>query len=104
MLTHAGIRIDTGTASVFSDYPNGEMWTGNGPRKKTVHVPFPDGPFKQPPLVTVSISGIDAGNQANLRASASVAATSEHGFTAQVDTWADSKLAMVTLGWLAIGE
>ncbi|HEY0027005.1 MAG TPA: H-type lectin domain-containing protein [Allosphingosinicella sp.] len=89
-----------GMESIFSQYPNGPMWTGNGPRSVTKDVKFRC-PFACPPQVVASISTLDAGNAANTRVSVTCQAITTTGFQIKVETWADTKLAMVAVAWVA---
>jgi hypothetical protein len=94
------MTIAIGTENVFVDYPNGPMWTGNGPRQSTKAIKFKY-PFTCKPQVVAAISLLDASNQANTRVSVECQAVTTNGFTAVVKTWADTKLAAVSIAWTA---
>lgn len=97
------MQVETKTVSVFSHYPNGNMWTGSGSRSEDVHVDFST-KFRNPPAVTVALSQVDAGNAANLRVNAHVTHVTDDHCTIRVDTWADTKLASVAVTYVAVGE
>lgn len=94
------MTIAIGTDNVFVDYPNGPMWTGNGPRQATKNIQFKV-PFSCPPQVVAAISLLDASNQANTRVNVECQSITTTGFKAVVKTWADTKLAAVSIAWTA---
>jgi H-type lectin domain-containing protein len=90
-----------GNVIVFSQWPNGPMWTGNGPRSVVKTVTFPAGSFGSPPQVTGAISSLDSGNAANTRVTVNILNITATKFDIKVDTWADTKLAQVGVSWVA---
>jgi hypothetical protein len=89
-----------GMMEVFSQWPNGPMWTGSGPRSVTKTIPLPPG-FTKPPQVVAAMSGLDASHDNNTRVNVTIHNVTKTSFTVQVDTWADTKLAMVAVAWTA---
>lgn len=85
------------------DYPNGDWWNGSGPREVTRHVAFPAGSFHRAPTVLAAISHLDAGNAANVRIAANVTNVTDDHCDIKISTWADTKIAGVTVSWIAIG-
>jgi hypothetical protein len=90
-----------GTKTLFWHYPNQYMWTGNGNRQYVDFIVF-DQPFNGTPKVIAAISGLDGSNQANLRVNVRVDWTTPWFFRVVCDTWADTKLAMVSIAWTAV--
>jgi hypothetical protein len=90
-----------GMAEIFSQWPNGQMWTGSGPRSETKPFTFPAGSFTKPPQVVASISGLDCSHDHNTRVNVTVLNVTKNGFSVKVDTWADTQLAMVSIAWVA---
>jgi len=97
------IRAESGKVEVFSHYPNGYMWTGNGPREIDAVIPFQAG-FRREPAVQVSIAALDVGNAANARVDVNVISVTSENFVVRVTTWADTKLATVHVAWSAMGR
>ena len=90
----------TGTTSVFGQYPNGYMWTGNGSREVVKFISFSP-PFSGTPRVSAALPMIDGSHQANLRVAVTVSDVTDHGFNVRVSTWADTKLAAASVSWVA---
>jgi H-type lectin domain-containing protein len=83
---------------------NGSAWTlnsGNGGRAFTAPVSFGGMEFSNPPTVVCALSGMDAGNQANLRVLLTPLNVTTSGFTLQVSVWADTVLFSVWGMWYA---
>ncbi len=97
------IRAESGKVEVFSHYPNGYMWTGNGPREIDAVIQFQAG-FRRDPVVQASISALDSGNVANTRVDVNVISVTTQNFVVRVTTWADTKLATIHVSWMAIGR
>ncbi len=98
------VGIDQGSQVLFEDYETGgEMWTGKGDRQVMFPVRFGK-PFKTPPLVHVSMSMIDMGNEAYMRLDLRAANIRRQGFELVFNTWEDSKVARIRADWMAIGE
>ena len=74
------IGMDQGTFEMFSDFQEGEeMWTGSGPRKVSRAVEFSEA-FSTQPMVHVSLSMWDMGNDSNARADIRAENVTETGF------------------------
>jgi hypothetical protein len=96
------MKAISGTVSA-GDYPNGDWWNGNGPRETTKHVDFPKGTFQTKSTVIAALSSLDASNGANVRVTATVTNASKDHCDIRISTWGDTKIAGVTVTWLAIG-
>ncbi|HBE16224.1 MAG TPA: hypothetical protein DEG17_16560 [Cyanobacteria bacterium UBA11149] len=91
------------TSTSNSVIPN--QWTllsGTGERKFTTHVDFKE-PYKQPPVVVVSISGMDVRTSANNRLVVTSKNVTASGFDVECKTWGDSQIWSVFLNWTAFG-
>ncbi len=102
-LVNQTIGIEQGDDVLFSDYEDGgEMWTGQGPRKRAKSVTFKK-PFKDTPSVQVSLSMWDMDSATNARADVSAENITEVGFDAVFRTWGDTRVARARIRWMAIG-
>ena len=98
------IGMDQGTFELFSDFQEGGvMWTGSGPRKVSRAVEFSEA-FSTQPMVHVSLSMWDMGNDSNARADIRAENVTETGFDLVFRTWSDTRIVRVSASWLAIGE
>ena len=98
------IGMDQGTFELFSDFQDGgEMWTGSGPRKVSRAVEFSEA-FSTQPMVHVSLSMWDMGNDSNARGDIRAENVTETGFDLVFQTWSDTRIARASASWLAIGE
>jgi hypothetical protein len=95
------MAVLTGSAGVFSHYPNGYMWTGSGERDVLKYVDFPTS-FKRKPSVSAALATVDSSKDANLRVNVSVQDITNDGFNVRVGTWGDTKLAAVSISWIAV--
>ncbi len=95
------MKVQSGSAQLFSHYERDYMWTGNGPRTLTAHIAFP-APFRCAPQVMVTLSGLDASHGNNTRVLVSAKEIFADHFDVEVATWADTKLAAVWVSWIAI--
>ena len=97
------IGIQQGSRVLFSDFVNGGvMWTGEGDRESRHIVGFKE-PFREPPMVHVSLSMWDTDNQTNARADISAENISATQFHLVFKTWSDTRIARVRADWMAIG-
>lgn len=88
---------------LFSDFQDGGlMWTGDGPRQMRQRITFAE-PFRDVPVVTVSLSMWDIDNGTNSRMDISADKIDETGFDIVFKTWSDTRIARVRADWLAIG-
>ncbi len=95
--------ITQGTRMMFSDFADGgAMWTGAGPRETRHLVTFKE-PFREPPMVHVSISLWDTDHRTNARGDLAAEVVSETGFHLVFKTWGDTRVARIRADWLAIG-
>ncbi len=95
------VPIATGKETIFVHYPSDYMWTGSGPRNVQKFVALPPGLFNGTPQVMAALATIDSSEQANLRVDVRVDMISNNYFRVTVETWADSKLAMIKVAWMA---
>lgn len=97
------LGIDQGDVVLFSDFEHdGEMWSGDGPRKIVMPVVFSES-YADAPSVTVSISMWDMSNEAYARADVQTEDVTKTGFNIVFRTWGDTKVARVRVAWQSIG-
>lgn len=97
------IGIDQGDVVLFSDFEDdGDMWSGDGPRKTVVPVAFSES-YDSPPVVTTGLSMWDMSNAANARADVKAENVTKAGFDIVFRTWGDTKVARVRVAWQSIG-
>lgn len=102
-ISRHAIGVQQGDTVLFSDYEqDGEMWTGEGQRQTRVYVAFSD-KFRETPVVHVSLTMWDVSHSANARMDVQAEDVSETGFAIVFRTWADTQVARVRVGWMAIG-
>jgi hypothetical protein len=94
------MQVQTGTVGV-SDYPHGDWWTGSGPREVTKHITLSG--FNRAPKVVAAISSFDISGQANARVNVTVENVSSSHADIRIATWADTRIASITVSWIAIG-
>lgn len=78
------------------------MWVGEGDRTIEADIVF-DRAFKQPPNVTLGLTGVDAAHDQNLRIALQTTNIKTSGFTIQFKTWGDTHIARASVSWQAIG-
>ena len=82
----------------------GGVWpldNGQGDRTfRTPDIAFPV-QFAQPPHVSLSIAGIDASAQANLRIRLTAEDVQQDEFNIRVNTWADTQIYSLVVAWVA---
>ena len=97
------MAAENGTLVLFSDFDTGgAMWTGDGPREERRRVDF-GVTFMEPPVVHVGLGMLDISNQSNLRLQMSAEEVEASGFTACFRTWGDTRVAWVSIAWVAVG-
>jgi hypothetical protein len=102
-ISRHALGLQQGDTVLFSDFEkDGEMWTGNGQRQTRIYVLFSE-PFRETPVVHVGLSMWDVSNSANTRMEVGSEDISVKGFAIVFRTWADTQVARVRVGWLAIG-
>lgn len=103
ILLREAIGIAQGDEALFTDYANGgEMWAGTGDRERRKRVVF-DPPFRVAPVVHVALSLWDTDRDTNARMEVCAENIATDGFDIVFRTWADSRIARVRVGWMAIG-
>jgi hypothetical protein len=88
---------DTGTNSNART-----LLEGTGERKFSTHVNFPE-PYQEPPVVVLSLSGLDVLNNANNRVTVKPINITQKGFDVEYKTWGDTKIQSVFLNWTSFG-
>ena len=74
---------------------------GQGDRTfRTQDIAFPI-QFAQPPRVSLSIAGIDANAQTNLRIRLTAEDVQQDEFNIRVNTWADTQIYSLVVAWVA---
>ncbi len=102
-LTSASFGIQHGSRVLFSDYADGGvMWTGQGDRESRHVIAFKE-PFRDAPVVMVSISMWDTDHKHNARADLTAEKITEAGFHLVFRTWGDTRVARVRADWTAFG-
>lgn len=98
------IGVERGSTRLFSDFDSqGPMWTGTGPRQVVTPVRFSQA-FRTAPVVHVTPDMVDMDQATNQRWDIAARNVTRAGFEIVFKTWADSRIARVRAGWLAIGE
>ncbi len=98
------IGIDQGEVILFSDFQSdGEMWVGEGDRRTRTYVSFSE-PFRGPPAVSVGPTMWDISNSGNARMDLGAEDVTDEGFAILFQTWGDTRIARIRVGWQAIGE
>ena len=93
-----------GQTEVFNHYDSNEaMWSGNGERTAEKRVTF-DPPFAAIPTIQVALAAIDATHEQNLRFHVRAKDITPEGFTVEMMTWSDTRIARATASWFAFGE
>lgn len=96
-------NVHVGTETIFWHWPSGPMWTGSGQRDFVKTVQMPAGWFNGgPPEVIAALSGLDASSDTNVRVSVTVENVTKTSFDVKVSTWADTRLAMAAVTWVAV--
>lgn len=97
------LGIDQGDVVLFSDFEHdGQMWSGDGPRKIVTPVAFSES-YASTPAVTVSISMWDMSNETFARADVQAMDVTASGFNIVFRTWGDTKVARARVAWQSIG-
>lgn len=76
------------------------LGSGEGTRSFWTCVLF-DRSFIHPPFVALSLTGIDASKECNLRVVVEAHSVTQFGFDLEVRTWADTHIEAVSLNWIA---
>ena len=79
------------------------MWTGQGARTTRKKIKFSEA-YREPPMVTVSISMWDMDQDKNQRADIAAEKVTRTGFDLVFRTWGDSRVARIRADWLSFGE
>ncbi len=98
-----GLVVETGEIEVFNHVdPDDKMWAENGGRSvfRTVYLKEK---FATAPMVHAGICLLDGSKGANMRIAIKVSNIKSDEFSAGVITWDDTRLARVSVNWIAIG-
>jgi hypothetical protein len=97
------MQMQSGIISYGYLYP-GINWTlnaGTGSRSFTTpDIQFPT-PFTTTPTVIITLCGVDAGSNANLRLTVDTSDIEPSEFNAVFNTWGDSVIYTVWVSWIA---
>ncbi|MBD2560474.1 MULTISPECIES: H-type lectin domain-containing protein [Nostoc] len=97
--------LDIQTGEEYNGYLENSDWTlhtGSGERTYRVTVKF-NSPFRQPPKVSLALSGQDAGGSTNIRLKLIAENITVDGFDLVYKTWFDTLIASAWATWTAIG-
>ncbi|KAF7919663.1 hypothetical protein BELL_0349g00030 [Botrytis elliptica] len=94
----ASPRCESGTWNVMDVRPWDE------PREKTEGWIGFSKEFESPPIVMLSLTGVDIGNEANSRVKVYTSEVTSHGFTVHADSWGNTKLYSCGASWIALGH
>jgi hypothetical protein len=98
----APAKVQTGTVLYnYSVTPGWPMTSGTGHRPFSAKISFPQ-PFREPPTVTVALTGLDSDHRVNTRITIAAENVTKEGFTLSALTWADSIIYGVWGIWLAL--
>ena len=79
-----------------------QLLKGQGPRPFEKRINFPQ-PFKAPPVVFVSLTGLDVSREANCRVRIEAHDIDRNGFTIHFSTWSNTQVYGLWAEWLAYG-
>ncbi len=98
------MRIETGVARVFDHYSSGgSMFAGSGARKVSTIIKF-GRKFRGDPVVHISIAALHHKNNHDLRHTTVVTNITNEDFEVTTSTWSDTKIALLSINWMAIGK
>ncbi|OEC99850.1 MULTISPECIES: H-type lectin domain-containing protein [unclassified Rhizobium] len=92
--------IQGGRIEVFSSEEGWTLSEGSGDRSYWKRLVF-EREFMHAPFVTVSLSGLDASKDSNLRLVLGPHNITPFGFDMEIRTWADTTINYVALTWMA---
>ena len=75
--------------------------TGTGERNHSYTIPF-GATLCEKPKVQIGITGFDTSKDVNQRLTVTVTAVTKTDFTINIKTWADTKIYLVNINWIAI--
>ncbi len=83
--------------------PSFSLDKNSGERTVTLEISFSNH-FKIKPNIFLSLTQLDASNEANLRYKAEAISVTRDGFTLKISTWADTKIFSLSGYWLAYSD
>lgn len=92
--------IQGGKIEIFSSEEGWSLSEGNGDRSYWKRFVF-EKEFMHAPFVTVSLAGIDASKDTNLRLVLQAHNVTQFAFDLEIRTWADTTIDYVALTWMA---
>lgn len=97
------LQIVSSSDELFNHVDDGlPMWADDGDRAVTMDIVF-DRAFKEPPNITLGLTGIDAAHDQNLRFWLHALNVKATGFTIEFTTWDDTHIARASVSWQATG-
>ena len=97
------LGIEQGELVLFSDFQaGGDMWTGKRDRIVRRRVEFSEA-FRKAPSVMVNLSMWDTDHATNTRMDLRADDITERGFDVVFQTWGDTRVARIRVGWTAMG-
>lgn len=101
--TRNEIGVCQGELGLVADFDTqGPMWTDEGEREIRSPVKYSER-FLMPPAVQLSASMWDLDSSRNLRGNLRAENVTASGFDAVFQTWGDTRVARLTVTWMAIG-
>lgn len=96
------LGIEQGELVLFSDFQaDGDMWTGKGDRIVRRRVEFSEA-FRKAPSAMVNLSMWDTDHATNTRIDLRADDITERGFDVVFQTWGDTRVARIRVGWTAM--
>ena len=96
-------QIESGTFFANSKTAGYTLNANKGDRSVSIEVTFTE-PFKVKPNIVISVSQIEAGNDARVRYNVSPQFISRDGFIIKISTWSESKIYQIGGGWVAVSK
>lgn len=95
--------IQSGNYSAGREKAMWQLLEGRGERFFQARVEFAK-PFKEPPIVTMSLSGLDVDKADNLRVRVEARDVDRNGFTVFLMTWWETQVYRLWVQWVAYGN
>jgi hypothetical protein len=103
MSTIAPLALLSAVVSLDPSVAGFTLHEGEGPRRSVYPVAF-ERAFSAPPVVQLSVVGLDSSKEHNLRVRVRAEDITAGGFVLVVETWLHTELWGVDVSWLAIGQ
>lgn len=92
--------LQTGRIDLSASDPNWNLADGEGDRAQWTRVYF-ERPFRRAPQIMLTLVGLDAANDRNLRITLEHHSVTPYAFDLEARTWSDSSLHYVSVMWTA---